>query len=62
MRSSRVLGDQVIANSNEIMKQLNRLANDRNLPPNARKKLLDAVRHIKDLQLKLSARDREPSE
>ena len=39
--------------SNEIVKQLNRLANDRNLPMNARKKINDAARHIRDLQSQL---------
>ena len=39
--------------SNEVIKQLNRLANDRNLPPLVRNKILDAIRHIKELQLKL---------
>ena len=35
--------------SNEIIRQLNRLANDRSLPPNARNKVRDAVQYIKDL-------------
>ena len=40
--------------SNEMIKHLNRLANDRSLPMHARNKISDAVRHIRDLQLKLS--------
>jgi uncharacterized protein (UPF0147 family) len=44
--------------SNEIIKQLNRLANDRNLPMQARNKINTALQHIKELQLKLeTARD-----
>ena len=39
--------------SNEIIKQLNRLANDRSLPPQARNKLRDVIQHVKELQLKL---------
>ncbi len=35
--------------SNEIIKQLNRLANNRTLPMQARNKMLEAARHIKDL-------------
>ncbi len=41
--------------SYEIIKQLNRLVNDRNLAPHARNKLRDAVRHIKDLQSEVSS-------
>ncbi len=37
----------------EVIRQLNRLANDRSLPPLTRNKILDAIRHIKELQLKL---------
>ena len=40
--------------SNEIIKQLNRLANDRNLALYTRNKLRDAINHVRDLQLKLS--------
>ncbi len=40
--------------SYEIIKQLNRLVNDRSLAPHARNKLQDAVRHIKDLQTEVS--------
>jgi len=40
--------------SNEIIKQLNRLANDRSLPTQARNKINDAVRHIRELQLRLT--------
>ncbi len=39
----------MIDRSNEIVKQLNRLANDRNLPPQTRNKMLEAARHIQDL-------------
>lgn len=46
-------------NTDEIIKQLNRLANDRNLTPNARKQILDAVRHIREMQFKLSELERE---
>lgn len=35
--------------SNEIIKNLNRLANDRTLPPNTRNKVRDAARHMKEL-------------
>jgi hypothetical protein len=39
----------MIDRSNEIIKQLNRLANDRSLPPKARNKMLETAQHIKDL-------------
>ena len=39
--------------SSEIIKQLNRLANDRSLPMQARNKINDAVRHIRQLQHRL---------
>ncbi len=39
--------------SSEVIKQLNRLANDRNIPQLARNNIRDAVRHIRELQLKL---------
>ncbi len=46
--------------SYEIIKQLNRLVNDRNLAPCARNKLREAVRHIKELQDQVgSVKDRE---
>jgi hypothetical protein len=45
--------------SNEIIKQLNRLANDRNLDPNARNKIRDAIQHLREMQLKLSELRRE---
>ena len=35
---------------NEIIKQLNRLANDRSLPPQVRNKARDAIQYIKELQ------------
>ena len=46
-------------NTDEIIKQLNRLANDRSLNPSARRQILDAVRHIRDMQLRLSELRRE---
>ena len=39
--------------SNEIIKRLNRLTNDRNLPMQARNKITEALQHIRELQLKL---------
>lgn len=39
--------------TNEIIKQLNRLVNDRSLSMQARNKINEAVRHIRELQLKL---------
>jgi len=44
----------------EIIKQLNRLANDRNLAPYTRNKLWDAINHIRELQLRLSESTRDP--
>ncbi len=35
---------------NEIIKQLNRLANDRSLPQHVRNKVRDTVQYIKELQ------------
>jgi hypothetical protein len=40
--------------SNEIIKQLNRFANDRSLPTQARNRINDAVRHIREQQFRLS--------
>ncbi|MGB5328629.1 MAG: hypothetical protein WBO58_10430 [Gammaproteobacteria bacterium] len=40
--------------SNEIIKQLNRLVNDRSLPMQARNRVNEAIRHIRELQLKLA--------
>lgn len=40
--------------SNEIIKQLNRLANDRSLPSQVRNRVRDAAQHIRELQLKLA--------
>lgn len=40
--------------SNEIIKQLNRLMNDRSLPVQARNRISEAVRHIREFQLKLA--------
>lgn len=44
----------MIDRSNEIIKQLNRLANDRSLAPQTRNKVREAARHIRDLQVKLA--------
>lgn len=44
--------------SDEVMKQLNRLVNDRNITPQARNQIREAVNHIRDLQCQLS----EPAE
>lgn len=41
--------------SDEVIKQLNRLANDRSLAPYVRNKLRDAINHVRELQFKLSA-------
>lgn len=40
--------------SEEIVKQLNRLANDRGLAPIVRNRIRDAVQHIKDLHQQMS--------
>jgi hypothetical protein len=39
----------MIERSSEIIKQLNRIANDRNITPQTRNKIRQAVLHIKDL-------------
>ena len=39
----------MIDRSNEIVKELNRLVNDRNLQPQVRNKISRAVQYIKDL-------------
>ena len=44
---------QVENRSHEIVKQLNRLANDRSLPMQARNKISQALQHVKELQLRL---------
>ena len=44
---------QVENRSDEIVKQLNRLANDRSLSMQARNKISQALQHVKELQLKL---------
>jgi len=44
----------VTSRSNEIIKQLNRLANDRNIPHRARNNIRDAVQHIRELTLKVA--------
>jgi uncharacterized protein (UPF0147 family) len=40
--------------SREIIKQLNRLVNDRSLPLHARNKINVALRHIRELQIRLT--------
>lgn len=50
---------QMIERSNEVIKQLNRLANDRSLAPQTRNKLREAVQHIKDLQIRITELKRE---
>ena len=42
--------------SSEIIKQLNRLANDRSLPTPTRNRIRDAVRHISEMAGELSKR------
>ena len=39
----------MIDRSNEIIKHLDRLANDRSLPPRTRHRIREAALHIKDL-------------
>jgi len=39
--------------SSELVKQLNRLLNDRSLAPSARNQVREAMLHIKDLDFKL---------
>jgi uncharacterized protein (UPF0147 family) len=46
--------------SNEVIKQLNRLANDRSLTLNVRNKVRDALHHIQDLNLKLKEFECDP--
>ena len=50
----------MIGRSDEIIKQLNRLVNDRGLAPNVRNKIREAMRHIREMELKLmdSTRDK----
>jgi len=43
--------------SDEIVKQLNRLVNDRNITLQARKQIREAVNHIRKLQCRVSATD-----
>ncbi len=45
--------EEVENRSHEIVKQLNRLANDRSLPMQARNKINQALQHVKELQLRL---------
>jgi len=45
--------------STEIIKQLNRLANDRTLAPQARDKVREAMQHIKDLGFRLKEIQRD---
>ena len=49
----QIRGEQVESKSHEIIKQLNRLINDRSLPMQARNKINAALQHIKELQLEL---------
>ena len=46
--------------SEEIIKQLNRLVNDRNLTPNVRNIIREAQHHIQGLDLKLEEFERDP--
>ena len=39
----------IIERSDEVIIQLNRIANDRNVDPRTRNKIRDAAQHIKDL-------------
>ena len=45
--------------SNEIIKQLNRLANDRRLAPQVRNQVREAMQHIKDLGFMLKEIQRD---
>ncbi len=45
--------------SDEIIKQLNRLANDRRLAPNARDRVREAMQHIKDLGFRMKEIQRD---
>ena len=44
----------VNSKTEEVIKQLNRLANDRNIPIQARNKIHYAIQHLRDLQLMLT--------
>jgi hypothetical protein len=46
--------------SDEIMKRLNRLVNDRNITPQARNQISEAVNHIRSLECQLSESVKEP--
>lgn len=48
-------GGEMNDRSDEIIKQLNRLANDRSLASYVRNKLRVAINHVRELQSKLSA-------
>jgi len=50
----------MIDKSSELVKQLNRLVNDRSLAPQARNKVREAMLHIKDLNIKLKEIQRAP--
>jgi hypothetical protein len=52
--------EQMNDRSNEIIKQLNRLANDRGLTLNVRNKIREALHHIQDLDFKLEEFERDP--
>jgi len=43
----------VDSRTEEVIKHLNRLVNDRAIPPRARKRISDAVQHIHELELKV---------
>lgn len=47
-------GERMNNRSEEIIKQLNRLANDRSVASHTRNKARDAINHVRELQLKLS--------
>lgn len=49
----------MLERTNEIIKQLNRLANDRSLAPQTRNKMREAAQHIRDLQFRLTELKRE---
>ena len=53
-------GEHMNDRSDEIIKQLNRLTNDRSLTPNVRNKIREAQHHIQDLDLKLEELERDP--
>ncbi|MFT5663019.1 MAG: hypothetical protein ACI9JR_000400 [Gammaproteobacteria bacterium] len=46
--------------SDEVLKQLNRLVNDRKIAPQARNQIREAVNHIRDLQCQVSGPGKTP--